>query len=314
MESVKVCNKCHRELQRTKEFFYANNRVKDGLSGTCKECQGHRFGSNLCADREDSWTEREVNALKSLYPSEDWADILKEIPGRSWDAIKNKAYNLNVHRPKNLQTSLDLKKTTTRKCTNCGIKKPLDEFHKCAGIALGIQHVCKECRSALNQTEESRAKEREYYQSNVERIRAIDAARYYRDKEKRTAQNNARRKKRGRREEVNKRRAKIRNLTREFTKADWNNCLDAFDGSCCYCGSKDKIQQEHFIPLTKGGTYTVDNILPACKECNNSKNNKDYKDWYPLQTFYDIGRERNILQYLNRRTVGNNEIQLQASL
>jgi len=31
---------------------------------------------------------------------------------------------------------------------------------------------------------------------------------------------------------------------------------------------------EHIIPLSKGGTNYIDNIVPACRFCNLSKNNR----------------------------------------
>jgi len=39
------------------------------------------------------------------------------------------------------------------------------------------------------------------------------------------------------------------------------------------------LHQDHYIPVTKNGGYTPDNILPACQSCNLSKWNSDPHDW-----------------------------------
>lgn len=54
-----------------------------------------------------------------------------------------------------------------------------------------------------------------------------------------------------------------------------------FLGHCAYCGKKLKegFHHDHFIPFSKGGAYTPDNIVPACPSCNYSKHNRDPYSW-----------------------------------
>ena len=63
-----------------------------------------------------------------------------------------------------------------------------------------------------------------------------------------------------------------------FTLEDWDRCLEYF-GGCAYCGATDDLHQDHFIPFSKDGPYTPDNIVPACSRCNHSKNDSDPEDW-----------------------------------
>ncbi len=45
-------------------------------------------------------------------------------------------------------------------------------------------------------------------------------------------------------------------------------------GVCYYCARKfppDDLTMDHLIPLSRGGSSERFNIVPACKECNNSK-------------------------------------------
>jgi len=45
-------------------------------------------------------------------------------------------------------------------------------------------------------------------------------------------------------------------------------------GQCFYCGAKDDLTLDHFIPLSRGGNTTRANILVACRSCNASKHDK----------------------------------------
>lgn len=96
-----------------------------------------------------------------------------------------------------------------------------------------------------------------------------------------------------------KRRSIKNSLLCTLTSDEWENTIEYFENSCCYCGKKAPLEQEHFIPLTKRGGYTSDNIIPACKSCNSSKNNSDFFEWYPRQEFYNTERENKIISYIN---------------
>ena len=49
-----------------------------------------------------------------------------------------------------------------------------------------------------------------------------------------------------------------------------------FNYRCAYCGRKGiELTKDHIVPLTNGGTDSIDNIVPACEYCNKSKGTKD---------------------------------------
>lgn len=98
---------------------------------------------------------------------------------------------------------------------------------------------------------------------------------------------------------AHKHRARKRSLPHTLTHEQWKEILKHFDNSCAYCGSTKKLTQEHFIPVSKGGHYTKNNIIPACNSCNSSKCATDFDDWYPRQTFYSEERARKIMEYLD---------------
>ena len=60
------------------------------------------------------------------------------------------------------------------------------------------------------------------------------------------------------------------------------DALSAFDKLCPYCGKdhyrvgiRDKIEIDHFVPISRGGQDVPWNLLPVCKECNRKK--KDHQ-------------------------------------
>lgn len=75
-----------------------------------------------------------------------------------------------------------------------------------------------------------------------------------------------------------RRRARKKQVESALTQVEWEKIVDDHFGRCHYCGVKtDKLHQEHKTPLSKGGGYAMDNIVPSCKSCNSSKGVADYK-------------------------------------
>lgn len=59
-------------------------------------------------------------------------------------------------------------------------------------------------------------------------------------------------------------------ITNELANAVWNRD----GGSCCYCSSKENLEFDHIIPISKGGATTFQNLQLLCKACNIRKSNK----------------------------------------
>ena len=56
-----------------------------------------------------------------------------------------------------------------------------------------------------------------------------------------------------------------------FTAAQWRQLVDHYEGRCAYCGKQGPLTIDHRMPLARGGSNTIDNILPACIACNVKK-------------------------------------------
>lgn len=96
----------------------------------------------------------------------------------------------------------------------------------------------------------------------------------------------------------NKRKHIMNGTENSFTKEDWINCLTHFDNSCAYCGCQTKLSQDHVIPVSKLGSYTIDNVVPSCKPCNSSKSNSDLIEWYKTKPYYTDERYNKITNYI----------------
>jgi 5-methylcytosine-specific restriction endonuclease McrA len=51
-------------------------------------------------------------------------------------------------------------------------------------------------------------------------------------------------------------------------------------GGCAYCGrSNSSLQRDCVLPVSRGGRYTLANVVPACGSCNASKCNDEVTGW-----------------------------------
>jgi 5-methylcytosine-specific restriction endonuclease McrA len=72
------------------------------------------------------------------------------------------------------------------------------------------------------------------------------------------------------------RRARKAGAEGTHTVAEFNAVLIAQAYRCLYCGTDitTGATEDHFIPLSKGGSNYIENIRAACLTCNISKGNK----------------------------------------
>lgn len=195
----------------------------------------------------------------------------------------------------------------TKVCTKCGRELPAttEFFGKHKSSKNGLRAMCKECKREqdrkYNQNKRSINSNvyyhKSYYENNKEHLRqktkewSLKNPDKIREKRQRYYES-------GRNAmSLHKRRHKMKEAECTLTFEEWQDTLEYFNHECVYCGSKDSIIQDHIIPVSKGGGYTKENIIPACGSCNSSKRDTDMEEWYKQKDYFDESRLSKILHW-----------------
>ena len=59
----------------------------------------------------------------------------------------------------------------------------------------------------------------------------------------------------------------------------WNYC-------CGYC-SAPATSLDHIVPKFNSGSSYRNNLIPACRSCNQDKASLNMEEWYKIQEFFD---------------------------
>lgn len=160
---------------------------------------------------------------------------------------------------------------STKRCTKCGVNYPLvDEYwYKDSKVKSGYTSWCRECMKQRSREYGAEHKEQKaanglrWQRENREKCRGYNRTAYARDPEKSLIR-------------WAKREAKKKSLPHTLTPQEWEDIKAEYGYSCAYCGKgwyelDSVLEQDHVIPVSQGGGYTKDNIVPACRSCNRSK-------------------------------------------
>ena len=271
---VKVCIKCGKEFPLTTKYFHTRKKSNDGFYNTCKLCS-RKLSTEY---REDN---KEYLRIKGKEKYEANKKLVSEERKRHY--VLNKE-NILQQKKQYYEINKDL---------IIGKRKLYCEENK-ANISISRK------RYYLNKKEKFKKYNKEYQVINKNSI-TKQRAKYYQEnreihslRHREYVNNN--------RQRINvlcqRRRAIKTQLPATLTIEQWENAKNYFNNKCAYCGKELPLTQDHLIPLSKYGSYTHNNIIPACISCNCSKGNKDFLAWYPVHRYYSKGREKLILKYL----------------
>lgn len=191
-------------------------------------------------------------------------------------------------------------------CPKCEKTLPHTAFHRNASQLDGLHGWCKTCRNTHHKLPEEQEKRQRLHQSwyennrehactyaqqwrleNPERTRESDE--HYNaipaNKRKKNAQRRARYAQDPSKPLANckRRRARKKNApVNDLTADQWEAIKRAYNFRCVYCKptcqacqrKTHKLTQEHLTPLSKNGSHTVSNVVPACRSCNTRRHNK----------------------------------------
>ena len=76
-----------------------------------------------------------------------------------------------------------------------------------------------------------------------------------------------------------RRKRRMARVEHDLTDEQWAALMDAW-GGCAYCGGDGAaLQKDTMLPISRGGRYTLANVVPACGSCNASKCNTEVTTW-----------------------------------
>lgn len=255
---TKICNKCGKELPATLEFFHKYSRKKDGLFNTCKECR-------VVEKKEYSKLNKEKikKYNKNYYLSN--IDIIKE---------KNRNYSL-LHKEEKTEYMRNYRATHPEYYINQKIYREKNKDKISARLK----------KWNLENNHRNIKIKHKYNQENKEKLNSQMKLHYLKNKEKYLIYRK-------------RRMSRLANLPSDLTNTEWQECLEFFNHKDAYTGlPMENISQDHIIPLSKGGAYTKNNIIPCELSINKSKHIKDMEEWFKEQSFFSEERLNKIKEW-----------------
>lgn len=240
----KYCPVCEKWYNATSEFFSMDARRKDRMYPYCKECNNAK--------------NRERYKRKTPLP-EAWPEGF-------------------------------------RRCTKCKeLKQETEEnfrFYRSK-----FHPRCKLCCAAyfkvynIEHAEEGKVRSHQRYINNIEvykersHQRYVDNIDYYGQRNKRYNESGAGKRYRQAHPEVarasNRKRRALKRASGSFTTKQIREQHKRQKGKCYYCHKKvgKTYHIEHVVPLARGGSNDVSNIVIACPTCNMRKQDKLPHEW-----------------------------------
>ena len=76
-----------------------------------------------------------------------------------------------------------------------------------------------------------------------------------------------------------RRKRRMDRVGHDLSAEQWDALTVAW-GGCAYCGASDRpLQRDCVLAISRGGRYTLENVVPACGSCNASKGNEEVTGW-----------------------------------
>lgn len=208
---------------------------------------------------------------------------------------------------------------TAKACSKCGVEKPLEDFFVSDKRNGRRFSHCKNCEIQYRGTrkKQSNASRRRWEARNPEKSRKAKLAHYLANSEKynEAARRYAREHPEWKREQWRKRHLRKQGVAGTHTLDEWKAVQVKQGGHCFYCGEPARLHRDHLIPITRGGSDYIANVVGACKVCNSRKNTRtvdefvrriiEVGDYYPpsLRAFAERYMEETPLFFLAEKAL-----------
>lgn len=170
----------------------------------------------------------------------------------------------------------------SKRCSDCGLEKPLTEFYDDVKSKDFLERRCKSCKKAYykgyyqGKRDVCLERSREFYKNNKEwkkeYSRRYDKShtterlaymqRYYQEHLNQYRTNRIRR------------RALEEGAEGSHTRQDFLDLCSRLQWRCFYGGgllTPQTATEDHMVPYSRGGSNDINNIVPACQHCNSKK-------------------------------------------
>lgn len=149
------------------------------------------------------------------------------------------------------------------------------EYLKRAPHSVLLKKKLREDRWHKENAERTLAAKRRYEEKHKEEIKAKKSSPEYKAWHKEYRQSDLG-KANDKRTKAKKRRAEIVTLTAR----EWKKVLAKYNGLCAYCQCPNSpVEQEHKLPIRRGGNHERSNVVPACRRCNLAKGIRTPEEW-----------------------------------
>lgn len=268
----KSCSKCGKPFPLTSQFFQPNKSKKGGFESQCKICQSEHakqhYEQNKAQVREQQKVYRETHREQRLEQKKQYYEA-----HRDQDNARRRAYRLAhlEQEREHAKQHRDANKEIMRER-----RKRSRESHK--------EQIAKRMKQ-WQQGESYRAYQKRYHQEHREEISKQSRQNYLaHQKERLEKQRRYLQTERGRmvgKAHRHKRRALKRASKGSYTTQQLQEQFQRQKGKCYWCKVKlgKMWHADHVIPLAKGGSNTIDNIVAACPTCNMRRKDKLPHEW-----------------------------------
>lgn len=247
--TTKRCTKCKQEYPATKEFLVVKSSRPDGLDSWCRICKREYATKKYYEDHEHAL--EIARRYRERHP-----EITKE-RNRKWQ--EENPDKLRESKLKHRDANIDQIRASQRGRNRKVMQDPEKHAKK-----LESDHRYRE-----KNLEKDRQHSRDYRKKNPHIVKASI--------QKWCAENPERTKLLKQR-----RLARKGGLPDTLTIEEWKYAISYWNGCCAYCFEEvESLTLDHYIPLSNPdcpGTV-AQNIIPACRSCNSSKNNGDVMYW-----------------------------------
>ena len=163
------------------------------------------------------------------------------------------------------------------KCRQCG-----EEFEPTAPQRRYCSAACRRRRWELANPLKKRASEWVWQCRNRSRIATVHRAWYLANRERALETSRLWTHLNRERKAAYQRERAERISTRKWSAEELAQVSVLLEGECAYCGSREDLTLDHVVPLSRGGTHAIDNLVAACKPCNSRKGSRDELEFRAL--------------------------------